>query len=603
MSGNSFWKDRGNPWEYDSGPAKNLSWARLFSETPNYRQLSKTALGTEKFRWHFGPMYYRGRLKPNTVKVLIVGQEGAQDESLAHRSFVGGTGARMQHFLNFIGIDYSYLFVNTFVYPIYGQYGNNLKWLAQDPQSPIVKHRHEIFDYILKKNDVRLIVAVGNAAKESVKTWVESHGGVCPDGISNLSTCTSHLLDPDTKVVGVLHPGGAGKGGSTTTIKNSFNAAKNKIKNWDNQDSNWLPCDNGCTRDLTKTYTYTKAPIPFRDLPFGITWRIGRGGTSSNRKDSQRSIQLFSAGGKYNNKGDSISYTNLAKGSKQGYSEGPGDVPYEPPVDEYKNYDKGPGSAFAKLFMGAKTGLEWPDFQALGVNSDESLGFGAIFRGRPYKATILILADQQSHSDLFTTRALTGEAGQKLQAFLSAMGINKRYCILRVLPVDTSDLTVAKRKSIAADAQVVKVYDAILKKFVDRKKTKMILTFGSVSGFLIDKLGTGTLDIIKLKAASQSGANQDWQNALATIKNKTYAKDINNPTFVYGGEQVQIPSYDLPYGMLKWQASSGDRARRAKLSNGKWSPDYYKFIMPEWAYNLDPLPLSKKEQKAIQNHP
>ena len=67
-------------------------------------------------------MFYRGRLTDNTARVLVIGQEGAQDESLGHRSFVGGTGARMQHFLRHIGITQSYLFLNTFVYPIFGQY-------------------------------------------------------------------------------------------------------------------------------------------------------------------------------------------------------------------------------------------------------------------------------------------------------------------------------------------------------------------------------------------------------------------------------------------------------------------------------------------------
>jgi uracil-DNA glycosylase len=38
-----------------------------------------------------------GRLDDSQVKVLVVGQEGAQDESLAHRFFVGGTGGRMQY--------------------------------------------------------------------------------------------------------------------------------------------------------------------------------------------------------------------------------------------------------------------------------------------------------------------------------------------------------------------------------------------------------------------------------------------------------------------------------------------------------------------------
>ena len=79
------WEDRGSPWEYDPGPAKNRSWSRLFAETPNYRGFGMAMSGNEEFRWHFGPMFYRGRLGDQQVKVLVVGQEGAQDESLSHR--------------------------------------------------------------------------------------------------------------------------------------------------------------------------------------------------------------------------------------------------------------------------------------------------------------------------------------------------------------------------------------------------------------------------------------------------------------------------------------------------------------------------------------
>jgi hypothetical protein len=91
-----FLKDRGKPWEHDPGPAPSSRLARLFAETPNYRALGKALVGREAFRWHFGPMFYRGRLADGAVRVMVIGQEGAQDESLGHRSFVGGTGARMQ---------------------------------------------------------------------------------------------------------------------------------------------------------------------------------------------------------------------------------------------------------------------------------------------------------------------------------------------------------------------------------------------------------------------------------------------------------------------------------------------------------------------------
>jgi len=301
-----YWKDRGSPWEYDPGPPKNRKWPRLFAKTPNYRQISKAVLGKERFRWHFGPMFYRGRLQDNSVKVLIIGQEGAQDESLAHRAFTGGTGSRMQHFLNVLGITRSYLFLNTFVYPIFGQYDATLSWLAQHPDSPIVQHRHELFNYVLERNDVRLVIAVGNAAKESVVSWVSSRGGSCPAGSSDVSLCSTNALGTHTRIVGVMHPGGAGQGGSVSAIIADFKKALEKIKQWIADDANWLPPDAGSSSQIDQTYRYRSAPIPFRDFAYGLPWRLGNGGTTSNPRDGQRSIQLFSAGGVYNNQGVSL---------------------------------------------------------------------------------------------------------------------------------------------------------------------------------------------------------------------------------------------------------------------------------------------------------
>ncbi len=601
-----YWDERGVPWDYDPGPPKNRSWARLFAETPNYRGLGKAVMGREKYRWHFGPMFYRGRLRDNRVKVLVIGQEGAQDESLAYRSFTGGTGARMQHFLNYIGITYSYLFMNTFVYPIFGQYsGSKIRWLAQDPDSPIARHRHEIFNYVLDRNNVHLVIAVGTAAKESVVTWVESRGGACPGGSQDVSTCTGANLDPETRLIGVVHPGGAGQGGSINAIKADFVRAANQIEDWMDDDPSWLPPDPGAQRGFAEAFKYSSAPIPFHDFPYGTNWRLGRGGTSSNRKDSQRSIQIFSKGGKYNNKGDSISYSDMATGDPAGYDADSKDVPYEPPKKRYRDYDKGPGKMFARLFAGGNSGLEWPDFNALGAKAHLSFGTGAIFRGRPYKAFVLVLADQQSQDDLFTGRALTGEAGQHLQPFLKAIGINKKYLILRVLPVDTLDLTAAQVRAIIDDTQVQKVYQAIVDRVISRgKDLGLVLTFGPHADRLAQNLDLDGKPHIALKAWKASGALADWQNKLADIQAVNYRREISSPSFQYDGHRGQIPRIDLPYGVRRWIGSSGDRARQAKdNSTNKPSPDYYKVFVPDWVFDLDPEPLSAQEQAAVQNAP
>src|SRR5918994_970245 len=330
--------DRGDGWEHDPGPSAASGWADLFAETPNYRGLAHVVLGGDGFRWHHGPMFFRGRLDGSAM-VVIVGQEGAQDESLAHRSFTGGTGARMQHFLRTLGLDRSYLFLNSFVYPIFGQYGQHLRPLAQDPTSPIAAHRTQILDKAVVGGDVRLVVAVGLAAKESVVSWVKAHGGTASPG--SLHTASLGDLPARVKLIGVVHPGSA-SGGSTTPIKQDFQRAIDQIRTWLTADPAWLPVDPGMTRNLAAPYAYRSHAIPFRDLPFGTCPRLGRGGTSSNRSDGQRAIRLFSEGGSYNARGAHLGDPSTATGSRTGYDDDADDLPYEPPRNAPRAFDPGP---------------------------------------------------------------------------------------------------------------------------------------------------------------------------------------------------------------------------------------------------------------------
>lgn len=600
-----YWKDRGSPWEYDPGPPKNRKWPRLFAKTPNYRQISKAVLGKERFRWHFGPMFYRGRLQDNSVKVLIIGQEGAQDESLAHRAFTGGTGSRMQHFLNVLGITRSYLFLNTFVYPIFGQYDATLSWLAQHPDSPIVQHRHELFNYVLERNDVRLVIAVGNAAKESVVSWVSSRGGSCPAGSSDVSLCSTYALGTHTRIVGVMHPGGAGQGGSVSAIIADFKKALEKIKQWIADDANWLPPDAGSSSQIDQTYRYRSAPIPFRDFAYGLPWRLGNGGTTSNRRDGQKSIQLFSAGGVYNNQGVSLQYPDSADGSPEGYEGQPGDVPYEPARASYLDYDQGPGTSIAQLLAGGSSGISWPDFKSLGLRAHPSFGFGPVYRGRPGQARVIILSDQQSHDDLFTGRALTGECGQRLQVYLKAMGIITNYVVIRVLPVDILGENSATVAAAVQHPQTQAMYQAIVDRIRAQGVTpQLLLSIGPHSKDLAAHLDLGSLPKVPLKAWSETGALADWQARLNAIRLVNYQPEIQNPSFVYDGQRGQIPSYDLPFGTLRWKGTSGDRAKRAVMQQSQSGPfDYYKISMPRWVSQLPPEPLSPQEQAAVNLAP
>lgn len=590
--------DRGKVWEYDPGPAKNSGWPELFADTPNYRGIGEAVIGPKTFRWHFGPMFYRGRLD-GSARVLVLGQEGAQDESLSHRSFTGGTGSRMQHFLAHIGLDRSYVFLNTFVYPIFGQYDAALQPLAQDPRSPIVEHRHRILDKATD-GDLRLVVAVGRAAKESVATWIGKMGGTADS--EKLHEATAAGVLAGVRFLGVLHPGGAGgPAGSLAKIKADFVRAAGQVADWIDDDSGFLPADSGVDRDLTTTYEYTSDPVPHRDFPFGATPRLGRGATSSNRMDEERSIQLFSAGGKANNRGVSLDYPDTANGSPDGYEDDAGDIPVEPPRAQPRRYDAGPSATMAALLSGQAPGFPWPDFAAAGVGSHPSFGVGPVYRGRFTSVSLVVLADPAEPDDVFTGRALTGESGQRLQAFLTAAGLTKRYLILRTVPVHTAGLTAAKRDALTDRPEVRALHHELLLRLrAANSDLDVLLAVGRGARRLAPSIAPQGLPVIQMKAWTETGARADWQGTLDQLSGRSYRSDLAAPTFSLPAGRGQVPSADLAYGTPHWVGTSGTRGSRPiDLATGKPSADYLKIYLPDWVNSLPPPPLSAADAATV----
>lgn len=105
-------------------------------------------------------------------------------------------------------------------------------------------------------------------------------------------------------------------------------------------------------------------------------------------------------------------------------------------------------------------------------------------------------------------------------------------------------------------------------------------------------LTLGNLPVIRLKAWKEQGALQDWQGQLTAIRQVAYKKDAGNPSFAYNGQRGRIPRFDLPQGTLRWQGSSGDRARcPVDLFTNRLSSDYYKIFVPDWVFRLKLLPL------------
>ena len=72
-----------------------------------------------QFRLEWGPIFHRGRLD-GSARVLVIGQDPAQHETVVRRILVGEAGRRVQGFLAKLGITRSYVFINTYLYSVYG---------------------------------------------------------------------------------------------------------------------------------------------------------------------------------------------------------------------------------------------------------------------------------------------------------------------------------------------------------------------------------------------------------------------------------------------------------------------------------------------------
>ncbi|MCK5074254.1 MAG: hypothetical protein KAQ98_12560 [Bacteriovoracaceae bacterium] len=605
--------DRGDQWEYDAGPSKNNdkdSYMDIFAETPNYRGFGQAVIGGkgEKFRWKWGPMWYRGRLGKNQVKVFIIGQEGAQDENVSNRAFTGSTGTKMQKFINHLGINRSYVYMNTFIYTITGQYSlfgddaknpkkieqrKRLLWIAQDKNSVVVKHRHRMFDHVFEKNNdsLALVIGVGTAGKDSTATWANHLAGkrVCSNSKMTRKGgyCSVTKNGKTIYFIGLPHPGAASpRNGGEAALKRllgSFNdKAQTAIGLVESGKMN-MPIDDGAKRaDMDDKFKYGNHSIPHADFAFGTNWRMGQWGTSSNRRGSH-TIQIFSRGGCYNNKKivngrcseetDWVSYDDPVDMTKKPRKMSSMDVPYESPKSKKgrRNFDPGPGH-FAKTLMDFYNDIDWYD---MGVNQHESFGPNGFYRGTFDDPEILVIADQFSHDDVFSARALTGEAGQRLQSYLNKL--KKKYLIIRTAPVDTLDLSDTQREKIILDKDVIKARNKIISK-LNFKKIKHVIALGKYAAKILKpiEIEFGT----QHRTEAFEKPKSSWKISI-------------------------IPRADLPSHTRWWMGTSGDRARKAYYGHGtskKYSPNYYKAYAPKWASKWKAGDIIKNAPKYPAEH-
>ena len=122
-------------------------------------------LPVDQFRLEWGPIFHRGRLD-GSARVLVIGQDPAQHETVVRRILVGEAGRRVQGFLAKLGITHSYVFINTFLYSVYG----SVKARTRRGRD-LIDYRNRWLNALLVGSQVEAVLALGQAADEAWQFW------------------------------------------------------------------------------------------------------------------------------------------------------------------------------------------------------------------------------------------------------------------------------------------------------------------------------------------------------------------------------------------------------------------------------------------------
>lgn len=656
---------RGSPAEYDAGAPADSKWIELFGSAPNYRAIGVEAfkdiknlqllnLNSEKFRWEFGPMWYRGRLTPESVKVFVVGQEGAQDENVSNRAFTGSTGTRTQRFLNHLGIHRSYLFLNTFVYTINGQLTNKpqineylqkgkkaeaealtevdarFAWIEQGEESPIVDYRHKLFDNMMATNSqtVSLFMGVGSGGKASLATWINARGGKCSVAYEMKNCDTRGMkkwfkdnrgieIKNDILAIGVPHPGGAnpnlGGDAAMENIKAGFSSAAQRVAAYKVANKNWLPqdIDEKATPEeliarLQAGYTYKGyAPIPFRDFAYNTNWRMGSEGTTSNRWGAN-SIQVYSDAGEYNDKNSQFPYKPQdldsgmnAKGTALiGMS--PRDLPYESPrynpntwSADKPDFDYGP-CGYLRYDQPAcalsEALVSWPNMKQLGINYVSHDSFGYFGTYR----------GRGKGAQVYVVMDQTSH-----DDFFSARAVTgaEGQKLQAMLSKTGVGLNYFIQRSLPVDTLGVNTSELV----AGVTKPEMTATYKRIYDTVAANsdikavIAVGPVAKAIVDSLQLSGVQIIHLNDLSSMTANNEAirlvsQVLGTQAGIYNGELMTIPREDLPYHSRWWMGSSGNRGYRGEnYSLG----NYYRVYAPQWVSRLYPMPLSKEEKEDL----
>ncbi len=332
---NQYWTGRGSPWEHDPGPPLNRRGDAVRPDPELPRARAQAVLGSEQFRWHFGPMFYRGRLdrrrrqgpghrpggRPGRVASATARSSAAPAAACSTSSTTSASPAR----------------TSSSTRSCTRSSGSTTSRCAAWPRIPARRssqHRHAT----LRRGARPQRPSAGRSPSARPPRRASSPGSSraaapCPEGPDDVSEFTpAGVLGPRTKAVGVLHPGGAAEGRLEGGDRGRLQAAPSRSSTAGPTTTRpGSSRDPGATRRAGRRLPVPERPdpVPGPPLRHELAARPRRHVEQPPGRPAVDPAVL--GGGVYNGLGVALSYAVDATGSQEGYADEPPDLPYEPP--------------------------------------------------------------------------------------------------------------------------------------------------------------------------------------------------------------------------------------------------------------------------------
>lgn len=589
------------PKTYDGGPLPETPWFLLDQEIRNSKAYFLEALRVSGFQKNvlpsesWIPKYYRGRLGVNEASVLVI--DGSEDRGgYMARAGAGVEAHVVQHYLDYLGVGESYLFLSPYVWDppltLNSKAAQRLwRWLHHSPQSRWVQTWDRVLDQALLQNKktLNLILGFGSHGEGILLEALSRRGLQCEPFKLRLFDCRWPGLEARVLVVVVppipvrlLRHGVRDLSVDPAKLFNleeEFERVTEELRERRRRDPKFFSTQFGVRPIPAEKFLFSATSIPERDLGFGSP-KAMRLGFQSPLWDSRESVFTLgslntcpnsfmrNSAGKCEALGDDLPPRKL----KVTYPwPNPGLLPES--QEKKMSYDIGP-SYFGSYFITPHPFAPWPGIGTLGIDVHPSLSPQAFYRGRIVGARVIIIADQESQVDQFTQRALTGSGGQRLQAFISKLGVGDRYLILRSIPFDSSGLSPAQIQGLLLNPAFIRAQDTLLSLLFRAADAEVVLTLGPWARQIMAGQSPG-VPVLRLESLDSPYLVWQWRRVLDELKARSL---LSISSTSYFGESLEIPASDLPYGTPQWLWKGQVLAARGKIPGEGglvWSPDHY----------------------------